>query len=181
MATDVEKVARAIYEARGAHEPPRAWRKWEDIGDEARAVWCQCATAALAAMGERETVLSGYGDYTPVTVRAGTVASPRPEAVGEALKLAAVYMTTNYDPGEEQKARDRGIILSAARGVGLGRRGEAAKAEMQASDKAIADLVRLVVKIEHLADAGNTDGIRKAIGEWRLPPDAAIRSQGGRL
>lgn len=31
----VEKVARAIYEARGAHEPPRAWRKWEDIGDEA--------------------------------------------------------------------------------------------------------------------------------------------------
>lgn len=49
----VEKVARAIYEARGAHEPPRAWRKWEDIGDEARAVWCQCATAALAVM-ERE-------------------------------------------------------------------------------------------------------------------------------
>lgn len=45
----VEKVARAIYEARGAHEPPRAWRKWEDIGDEARAVWCQCATAALSA------------------------------------------------------------------------------------------------------------------------------------
>lgn len=51
--SDVEKVARAIYEARGAHEPPRAWRKWEDIGDEARAVWCQCATAALAVM-ERE-------------------------------------------------------------------------------------------------------------------------------
>ena len=50
----VEKVARAIYEARGAHEPPRAWRKWEDIGDEARAVWCQCATAALTALGERE-------------------------------------------------------------------------------------------------------------------------------
>jgi len=45
----VEKVARAIYEARGAHEPPRAWRKWEGIGDEARAVWCQCATAALSA------------------------------------------------------------------------------------------------------------------------------------
>lgn len=45
----VEKVARAIYEARDAHEPPRAWRKWEDIGDEARAVWCQCATVALSA------------------------------------------------------------------------------------------------------------------------------------
>ena len=44
-----EKAARAIYEARGAHEPPRAWRKWEGIGDEARAVWCQCATAALSA------------------------------------------------------------------------------------------------------------------------------------
>lgn len=225
----VEKVARAIYEARGAHEPPRAWRKWEDIGDEARAVWCQCAVAAIVAMGEpashplntsavvshepanvsdkpvawerrqRQSETDEWGRWHPITeglfnsygpkeidferhvqLRA-LYASPRPEAVGEALKLAAVYMTTNYDPGEEQKARDRGIILSAARGVGLGRRGEAAKAEMQASDKAIADLVRLVVKIEHLADAGNTDGIRKAIGEWRLPPDAAIRSQGGRL
>lgn len=48
----VEKVARAIYEARGAHEPPRAWRKWEDIGDEARAVWCRCAVAALARIKE---------------------------------------------------------------------------------------------------------------------------------
>lgn len=95
----VEKVARAIYEARGAHEPPRAWRKWEDIGDEARAVWCQCATAALAAMGERE------GDqpfYTPEEMHAfktqrknanaaareeiaNLKASPRPEAV-EAIR-----------------------------------------------------------------------------------------------
>lgn len=61
----VEKVARAIYEARGAHELLRAWWKWEDIGDEARAVWCQCATAALAAMGEREAVAA---DGMPATI-----------------------------------------------------------------------------------------------------------------
>lgn len=89
----VEKVARAIYEARGAHEPPRAWRKWEDIGDEARAVWCQCATAALAVMGEREAV-GFFATLTPVQQAAALAyrgpenlmpsdapISPRPEAV----------------------------------------------------------------------------------------------------
>lgn len=108
----VEKVARAIYAARGAHEPPRAWRKWEDIGDEARAVWCQCA---LAAMGEREPVAwehfrdesyfdlwcvrptgeRAFGVGFHVSTEAEAIAlvetlagkaSPRPEAVEEAVK-----------------------------------------------------------------------------------------------
>ena len=42
--------------------------------------------AALAVMEREGEALSGHGDYTPVTIRSGTVASPRPEAVGEAVK-----------------------------------------------------------------------------------------------
>lgn len=88
----VEKVARAIYEARGAHEPPRAWRKWEDIGDEARAVWCQCATAALSA-----------AHAEPVDVRAGGINSAvpvaiRPSPFREDLDMVAVAAEAEKQP-----------------------------------------------------------------------------------
>ena len=84
----VEKVARAIYEARGAHEPPRAWRKWEDIGDEARAVWCRCAVAALAVMecgGEAKGACPACGCEEANSRNLWTCEcpAPRPEAVGE--------------------------------------------------------------------------------------------------
>lgn len=123
----VEMVARAIYEARGAHEPPRAWRKWEDIGDEARAVWCQCATAALSAAHAEPVAWEHFCDESyfdmwcvrPTGERAFGVgfhvsseaeaialvetlagkASPRPEAVGEAVKAEMAQPTNEKGVG----------------------------------------------------------------------------------
>lgn len=148
----VEKVARAIYEARGAHELLRAWWKWEDIGDEARAVWCQCATAALAAMGEREAVAA---DGMPATIWAGSCsalgapdtgywypvrtpstpteyvrASPRPEAVEEAVKAGdwrAVDDAIWFFLGHENHKPEEAARLRRMSGVVLGLATEGSK------------------------------------------------------
>lgn len=116
----IERVARAIYETRGAHEPPRAWRKWGDIGGEARAVWCRCAVAALAFMeceGEAKPVawracfINSFGQDVwhffetkpvgPAGAQAQPLyASPRPEAVGEAVKAErerCAWIADNFD------------------------------------------------------------------------------------
>jgi hypothetical protein len=49
MQVELDMVARAIYIARGAGEPRRGWRAWEDLDDAARDVWRRCAHAALVA------------------------------------------------------------------------------------------------------------------------------------
>ena len=162
----VEKVARAIYEARGAHEPPRAWRKWEDIGDEARAVWCQCATSALAAMGEREAASHPLNTSAVVSHEPGPVrdkpepvawvlpgddnaradgfldamawkggeftkplyASPRPEAVEEAVKAGdwrAVDDAIWFFLGHENHKPEDSARLRRMSGVVLGLAGYA--------------------------------------------------------
>ena len=96
---DVEKVARAIKELKPFEDGNEnveyiLIRGLSAIGFKLPAAGAQdlaeaIAKAALAAMGERGAVLSGYGDYTPVTINASTVAhpaSPRPEVVEEAVK-----------------------------------------------------------------------------------------------
>lgn len=130
----VEKVARAIYEARGAHEPPRAWRKWEDIGDEARAVWGRCAEAALSAAMERDGEAPFYTPEEMHALRtqrenanaaareeiAKLKASPRPEAVGEdwrAVDDAIWFYLGHENHKPEDVARLRrmsGVVLGLA-------------------------------------------------------------------
>jgi len=44
----VPRIARAIYEARFAHETSqRNWTPWDDLQDDAKAVWERCARAAM--------------------------------------------------------------------------------------------------------------------------------------
>lgn len=82
----VEKAARAIPD----EAVEAAWTAYLDkVGDgpDGGLDGIRAAIQAALAVMEREgEALSGYGDYTPVTIRSGTVASPRPEAVGEAVK-----------------------------------------------------------------------------------------------
>lgn len=52
MSEDIDQTARAIYAARGAHEPSGAWRPWEDLDDAARDVWRRCAAAAFQLKSE---------------------------------------------------------------------------------------------------------------------------------
>jgi hypothetical protein len=146
----IERVARAIYETRGAHEPPRAWRKWEDIGDEARAVWCQCATAALSAAHAEPVAWEHFCDESyfdmwcvrPTGERAFGVgfhvsseaeaialvetlagkASPRPEAVGEDWR--AVDDAIWFYLGHENHKPEDGARLRRMSGVVLGLAGE---------------------------------------------------------
>jgi len=115
---DVEKVARAICRAdrqdpdrlihyrdiqvSSTREPYPAWRNY-----------IKQAEAALAAMGEREAVLSGYGEYTPVTVRAGTVASPRPEAVGDQRERFARIADAECLVADDASAREAARSIAA--------------------------------------------------------------------
>lgn len=76
----VEQIALAIYAARGAGEPPRAWRKWEDLDDAARNVWLRCARAALtAAMGEEKPV--GFFDTLSDEQKAAALAYDGPDTL----------------------------------------------------------------------------------------------------
>lgn len=96
--SDVEKVARAIWEviADALHSPKPCDPVWEGVRD--RNLMLKAALAAIAAMGEREANDTSYrlealemwawgGRHNmPEHTRQRLPASPRPEAVEEAVK-----------------------------------------------------------------------------------------------
>ena len=98
----IERVARAIYATRGAHEPPIAWRKWEDIGDEARAVWCRCATAALSA-----------AHAEPVATEAAIRADERDATCKEGLQVEEIRQAILDHCWGDSNGNVNGSILAA--------------------------------------------------------------------
>lgn len=88
------------------------------------------AEAALAVMEREGEALSGHGDYTPVTIRSGTVASPRPEAVEEAVKAGdwrAVDDAIWFFLGHENHKPEEAARLRRMSGVVLGLATEGSK------------------------------------------------------